>query len=156
MGQARTSADPQSSQNFRRSSFSAWQRGHLIGGRQIISRHSSPLLRRSLQRPWIYEQYALRIIANATTVALIKPQYARWRSSGFASSIAVGKLTRHTMSLGISTPSESAARHFLRTSTWMRKTLDGLPQGVKPSFRPGESGRWTVETTFGGLAPAHL
>src|SRR5262249_22661459 len=55
----------------------------------------------------------------------------RWRSSGFASSIAVGKPTRRTMSLDISTPSENVARHCLRISTWMRKTLDGLPQGVK-------------------------
>jgi DMSO/TMAO reductase YedYZ molybdopterin-dependent catalytic subunit len=31
----------------------------------------------------------------------------------------------------ISKPSESAARHYLRTSTWMRKTLDRLPQGLK-------------------------
>ena len=39
------------------------------------------------------------------------------------------------MSPGISTPSESAARHYLRTSTWTRKTLDGLPQGVKLPVR---------------------
>jgi hypothetical protein len=78
------------------------------------------------------------IVNNAATVALIKPQYAHWRSSGFASSIAVGKLTRHTMSLGISTPSESAAPHYLRTSTWMRKTLDGLTSGREAACRqPG-------------------
>ena len=72
--------------------------------------------------------------SSATKAALIKPQCVRWRSNGFASSIAVGKPDTHTMSPRISTPSESAARHCLRTSTWMRKTLDGLPQGVKPKL----------------------
>src|SRR5678810_1018425 len=47
----------------------------------------------------------------------------------------------HTMSPRISTPLGSAARHYSSTLNWMRKALDGLPQGVKRTFNVHSEGR---------------
>jgi hypothetical protein len=67
-----------------------------------------------------------------TRAAPAKRRYVRWPSSGSAFFTAAGKPARPTMNQPISTRYGSAAPPCSTSFIQLRKTLDGLPQGVKP------------------------
>ncbi len=83
---------------------------------------------------------ASTIDSSATRAAPTKQRYGRWPSSGSAFFIAAGKRARLTTNQPISTRCGGAAHPCSNSFIQLRKTLDGLPQGVKRSSSLTKSG----------------
>ncbi len=77
---------------------------------------------------------ASTIGSSATGAAPTKRRYVRWPSSGSAFFTAAGKPAYPTTNQHISTRCGSAAPPCSNSFIELRKTLDGLPQGVKRSL----------------------
>src|SRR5436190_15424657 len=90
---------------------------------------------------------ASTIDSSVIRAAPTKRRYVRWPSSGSAFFIVAGKRVHPTTNQPISTHCGSAAPLCLNGFIQLRKTLDGLPQGVKQNFAEG-----ATDVSFGRQA----
>src|SRR6266446_6514872 len=95
---------------------------------------------------------ASTIGSSATRAAPTKRRYVRWLSSGSAFFTAAGKRAHPTTNQPISTRYGSAAPPCSNSFILLRKTLDGLPQGVRQPVKLLRS-RGSTDQLDGKLRP---